>query len=137
MFSDFLSGGPINQVTYYKNFIDYTTGAKPLDDYNDFFDGNVNTIMALADALKANGAIGESIYIWGDYPWLYAIADSNVFGVPNGREEVARDINKSLPKYIIKPDSAIGYFLELENIINTRYTHVAKIETADIYVLKM
>ena len=60
-----------------------------------------------------------------------------VFGVPNGREEVARDINKSLPKYIIKPDSAIGYFLELENIINTRYTHVAKIETADIYVLKM
>lgn len=147
LFSDFLSGGPINQVKYYKNFVDYTYNRKGLSEYNDFFDRNVNTIMALSDALRVNGAIGESIYIWGDYPWLYAIVDAknpsryvtsfHVFGVPSGREEVTRDINKSLPKYIIKPDSSIGYFLELENIINTRYTHVAKIETADIYVFKM
>ena len=146
-FSDFLSGGPINQIKYYKNFIDYAYNRKGLNEYNDFFDRNVNTIMGLSDALRVNGAISESIYIWGDYPWLYAIVDAknpskyvtsfHVFGVPNGREEVARDINKSLPKYIIKPDSSIGYFLELENIINSRYTHVAKIEAADLYLLKM
>jgi len=147
LFSDFLSGGPINQFKYYMNFVDFATGTKTIDNYNNYFDRNVNTIMALSDAIRANHAIGDSIYIWGDYPWLYAIIDAknpsryvtsfHVFGVPNGKEEVLDDINKRLPNYIIKSESSIGYFVELENIIAARYTHVAKIETAQFYARKM
>jgi len=146
LFSDFLSGGPINQVKYFRNFIDFALGAKSLNSYNDFFDGNVNTIMALSDALKSRGAFGKSVYIWGDYPWLYAIVDAknpsryvtsfHVFGVPEGKEEVVDDINKSLPEYIIKPESSIGYFAQLEKILSSRYTLEAKVETAQLYRLR-
>lgn len=146
LFSDFLSGGPINQFKYYMNFIDFAQGAKSPDSYNNYFDRNVNTIMALSDAIRANNAVGDSIYIWGDYPWLYAIVGAknpsryvtsfHVFGVPKGKEEVIGDINKNLPSYIIKPESSIGYFAELEKIISARYTLEAKVQSAEFYSLK-
>lgn len=143
LFSDFLSGGPINQIKYYKNFIDYAAGNKGLGEYNNFFDRNVNTIMALADSIDQSGYRGKIIYIWGDFPWLYAIVDAknpsryvtsfHVFGVPNGPEEVASDLNSNLPDLIIKSEHSIGYFSELEMLIANRYTHVSKVETADVY----
>ena len=145
LFSDFLSGGPINQVKYWQNFIAYAYGNKGSSEYNDFFDGNVNTIMALDDLIEKSGQRGETIYIWGDYPWLYAIVDAwnptryvtsfHVFGVPNGPEEVIADVNANLPALIIKPEHSIGYFEELEMLITTRYTLVAKVETAEVYKL--
>lgn len=143
LFSDFLSGGPINQIKYYKNFVDYATGSKGLGEYNNFFDRNVNTIMALSDSIDQAGYRRRAIYIWGDFPWLYAIVDAknpsryvtsfHVFGVPNGREEVLADLNANLPDLIIKSEHSVGYFAELEKLIATRYTHVSKVETADVY----
>lgn len=144
LFSNFLSDGPINQIKYWSNFLNFASGNKTLDSYNDFFDKNVNTIMALRDSLAVNNALGESIYIWGDYPWLYALADAknptryvtsfHVFGVPKGQEEVMADITQNLPKYIIKPQSSIGYFHALEKLISSRYTLKSKVETAKVYV---
>ncbi|KKR78182.1 MAG: Glycosyl transferase, family 39 [Candidatus Curtissbacteria bacterium GW2011_GWA1_40_9] len=148
IFRDFISGGPINQIKWWGNFIDFATGNKSETEYNNYFDGNVNTIMALTDALKVNSAYGESIYIWGDLPWLYAIVDGknpsryvtsfHVFGVPSeiGRLEVARDLNAKSPKYIVKPQGSIGYFAELENLLIRKYTHIAKINEADLYILR-
>lgn len=144
LFSDFLSGGPINQIKYWENFLDFANGTKNVQEYNDFFDGNVNTIMGLRDAFVVNKAVGETIYIWGDFPWLYALVDANnpsryvtsfhVFGIPEGREEVMRDLNNNLPTYIVKPQSSIGYFSELEKLIGSRYTHLIKIDSADIFI---
>ena len=144
LFTDFLSGGPINQIKYFQNFMDYSTGKKGVDEYNNYFDRNVNTIMALADFLKVHQGYGETVYIWGDYPWLYAIADLknpsryvtsfHVFGVPEGPNEVAGDLEKNPPKYIIKPESSIGNFSELEKLLADRYTSGGFVETAEIFV---
>lgn len=157
LFTDFLSGGPINQIKYYQNFADYSTGKKGVDEYNNYFDRNVNTIMALADFLKQHQGYGESVsdpqaetrtassaYIWGDYPWLYAIADLknpsryvtsfHVFGVPDGQSEVAEDLEKNPPKYIIKPELSIGRFEELEKFLTQGYTSGGFVETSEIFV---
>ena len=144
LFTDFLSGGPINQIKYFQNFAQYSTGEKGVDQYNNYFDRNVNTIMALADFLKAHQGYGESVYIWGDYPWLYAIANLknpsryvtsfHVFGVPEGQNEVAKDLAKTPPKYIIKPESSIGNFGELEKLLADRYTSGGFVETSEIFV---
>lgn len=146
LFSDFLSGGPINQAKYWKNFIAYTAGAKNIQEYNDFFDGNVNSIMGLSDFLMTREDGGHSAYIWGDYPWLYAIADINnpvryvtsfhVFGVPNGKKEVIEKLIANKPRYIIKPPSSIGYFDELETLIVEDYTFVARVENSEVYINK-
>src|SRR3989344_5257596 len=144
LFTDFLSGGPINQIKYWQNFGQFAKGDKSVDIYNDFFDRNVNTIMALADFLAQHQGYGESVYIWGDYPWLYAIADLknpsryvtsfHVFGVPEGQNEVAKDLEKNPPKYIIKPESSIGYFADLEKFLAQGYTSTGFVETSEIFV---
>ena len=144
LFTDFLSGGPINQIKYWQNFGQFAKGDKSVDIYNDFFDRNVNTIMALADFLAQHQGYGESVYIWGDYPWLYAIADLknpsryvtsfHVFGVPEGQSEVAEDLEKNPPKYIIKPESSIGRFEELEKFLSQEYTSGGFVETSEIFV---
>ncbi len=146
LFSDFLSGGPINQINYWRNFTSYVTGDKSVDAYNDYFDRNVNTIMALSDSLKLNGAYGKSVYIWGDIPWLYAIDDLrnpsryvtsfHVFGVPGGSKEVEANLDASAPLYIIKPENSNGYFDGLEKILLKKYTLVEKLNSAEIYVLR-
>lgn len=146
LFVDFLSGGPINQISYWRNFSEFTFGKKSVDAYNDYFDRNVNSIMALSDFFSVQGARGASVYIWGDYPWLYAIADLknpsryvtsfHVFGVPNGPDEVAGDLATHAPDYIIKPPSSIGYFNQLEKLLAANYTLRSKIGNSDVYVRK-
>ena len=143
LFTNFLSGGPINQLNYWRNFGEFAFGKKGLNSYNDYFDKNVNSIMALSDFFSVESTRGTSVYIWGDYPWLYAIADLenptryvtsfHVFGVPNGKEEVVRTLSSDPPKYIIKPPSSIGYFSELEKLLSKKYMMVATIENSDVY----
>ncbi len=142
LFSDFLSGGPLNQIGYYKNFIDYSRGKKGLAAYNDYFDRNVNSIMAVSDFLVSQGAKGSATYIWGDYPWLYAIADLknpvryvtsfHVFGVPKGQSEVASALFNNPPQYIIKTPSSI-YLPELEKLLSEGYTLFSQVEGSQIY----
>ena len=143
LFTDFLSGGPINQLKYWQNFIEFSSSQKNINSYNDFFDSNVNSIMGIADFLKSKNAFGKNVYIWGDYPWLYAIAhlqnptryvtSFHVFGVPTGKEEVISALEYNLPEFIIKPPTSIGYFEELEKLLSENYKIVGKIENSDVF----
>lgn len=134
------------QATYYKNFLDLLGGSKSVGDYNNYFDSNVNSIMATRDFLRAKGAYGKSVYIWGDWAWLYAVADLkdpsryvtsfHVFGVPGGREEVIRGLSKSPPIYIVKPENSIGYFAEFEKVVAESYTPLIQIDGVQIFARK-
>jgi len=88
-------------------------------------------------------AFGKNVYIWGDYPWLYAIAhlrnptkyvtSFHIFGVPTGREEVINALEYNLPEFIIKPPSSIGYFNEFEKLLSENYHIIGKIENSDVF----
>lgn len=142
-FSNIFFWNPYDQVKYYDNFFELLVGQRSVDDYNNYFDRNVNSIMALNDFLRVNKAEGQVVYVWGDIAWLYAISDVrnpsryvtsfHVFGVPNGQEEVAEDLIKKAPVYIIKPPHSIGYFEKLEKLITRDYTLVSTIEENKIY----
>ena len=144
LFSDFYTQVPQSQIKYWQNFVDFSTGRKNVSEYNNFFDGNVNTIMALSDFFTTSGIKGTSAYICGDYPWLYAISalknpsryvtSFHVFGVPEGKEEVIASLEANPPKIIIKPENSIGYFEELENFIFGQYTLVSQVENSQVFV---
>ena len=164
LFPNVFGWNPGNQFKYYGNFLSYVAGSKSLDNYNSFFDGNVNRIMAADDFIKLNGATGKSVYsererrsdnndrehmvvyIWGDLPWIYATSDVwnpsryvtsfHVFGVPNGKAEVMTSLLKNPPIYILKPPRSIGTFAQLENLLEANYTLVSNIEGTDVYALK-
>lgn len=146
LFPNIFGWNPGEQFKYYGNFLSYVAGNKSLDSYNNFFDGNVNRIMAANDFLIANGAKGKSVYIWGDLPWIYAtsgvwnpsryVTSFHVFGVPKGNAQVMASLAKNPPIYILKPPRSIGEFNELENLLAAHYTLVSSIEGIDIYALK-
>lgn len=145
LFSTVFRWNPIEQVRYWGNLTSLVAGSKGVDEYNNFFDGNVNTIMGLSDFLEEHKANGQGIYIWGDYPWLYAITDAknpsryvtsfHVFGVPDkiGREEVIEDLVKKRPLYVIKPKNSIGNFPEFENFVAANYTLIFKVDEASVF----
>ncbi|MDO8487198.1 MAG: glycosyltransferase family 39 protein [Candidatus Curtissbacteria bacterium] len=143
LFVGFGAGNFFEQATYYGNFLDLTRGKKSIEAYNNYFDSNVNLIMATSDFLKTAGAYGKSVYIWGDWSWLYATADLHnpsryvtsfhVFGVPGGKEEVIRGLTASPPAYIIKPPSSIGNFPEFEKVVEESYTPIIRIYGAQIF----
>lgn len=143
LFSNIFIWNPYEQVRYYENFFELLAGHKTVDDYNNFFDRNVNSVMALNDFLRVNKAEGKVVYVWGDIAWLYAVSDVwnpsryvtsfHVFGVPNGKEEVASDLINKTPVYIIKTPHSIGYFAQLEKLIARDYTLVSTIEGNEIY----
>lgn len=146
LFTDFLSGGPINQIAWWRNFSDFSQGKKNVSDYNNFFDQNVNRIMDTYDFLKVQNVQGTSCYIWGDWPWLYAIADLknpsryvtsfHVFGVPGGKEEVNAGLAASPPTCIIRPPDSIGYFAQLEKLLAEKYTFGVQFEDSQVYFRK-
>jgi len=131
------------QFAYEKNFIDLARGAKSTEAYNNYFDRNVNLLMAARDFLNLKGANGKSVYIWGDWSWLYAASDLrdpsryvtsfHVFGVPGGKEEVIASLSKSKPVYIIKTPNAIGHFDQLEKIILADYKVVIEFNNVQIF----
>lgn len=147
LFPNVFTWNPEGQFNYYGNFLGYVTGNKSLDGYNNFFDGNVNRIMAADDFLQMRGATGKSVYIWGDLPWIYAtsnvwnpsryVTSFHVFGVPNGKAEVLASLSKNPPIYILKTPRSIGEFNELENLLAANYTLVSNIEGTDVYTLKV
>jgi len=164
LFPNIFGWNPGDQFKYYGNFVNYVSGSKTTDSYNNFFDGNVNRIMAANDFLRINGAMGKSVYserkrrsdnkerenmvvyIWGDLPWIYAassvwnpsryVTSFHVFGVPNGKAEVMVSLLKNPPLYILKPPRSIGEFNELENLLAANYTLISNIDGTDVYFLK-
>lgn len=60
---------------YYPNFISWAAGLKSDKAYTDYFDRRVVLTEQLQETLDRLGAQGKKVYIWGEYPWAYALAD--------------------------------------------------------------
>jgi hypothetical protein len=61
---------------YYVNFAAWVVGARSTAAYNDYFDRRVNLLERLDPTLDRLGAEGQEVYIWGELPWLYPLAES-------------------------------------------------------------
>jgi hypothetical protein len=62
--------------TYYANFAAWSLGLKSDEAYNDYFDRRVNLTHRLERALDDLGGSEDGLFIWGEYPWVYALTDS-------------------------------------------------------------
>ena len=61
--------------TYYANFAGWALGLRSSGDYNNYFDRRVNLTIELEKTLDNLTAEGDSVYIWGEYPWIYPLAN--------------------------------------------------------------
>jgi 4-amino-4-deoxy-L-arabinose transferase-like glycosyltransferase len=59
---------------YYANFAGWASGLKDRDAYERYFDKRVYLTEALSERLRQLARPGDETYIWGEYPWVYAMA---------------------------------------------------------------
>ncbi len=62
---------------YYTNFVAWAFGAKDREAYERYFDKRVYLTQRLSARLQDLGAEGEDVFIWGEYPWVYALSGAN------------------------------------------------------------
>ena len=110
-------------VPYYKNFIDYSLGKKSLEEYRNYFDWRVGQTYRVAEYVKATTLESDRLFIWGDEPYVYPLADRLPIGRYtvayhvvdfNGFNETLADFDEHKPKIVVVMEYEKRSFPEME-----------------------
>jgi len=118
---------------YYAGFVSRQRGELEGDEFDARFDGTTIAIRDILAAVERDGG-GETFYVWGELPWLYAAGSfSNptryptaYLGtwVPGARDEIMRDLIADEPVYLVISRSA-PQFPALEELARVTYQVLA------------
>lgn len=96
---------------YYQNFYSYVLGGKSREEYISFWGGQVEDLYEAAAWLKAHTETEEEIFIWGDHPELYPLAERlpvgrfaaayHVKDFDKGYKETLTALKKSPPRFFV------------------------------------
>jgi len=129
-------------VPYYRNFIEYSIGKKSKEEYRAYFDSRVNQTYKLAEYLQTTTQPDDRVFIWGNEPYVYAIAKRMPIGRYtvsyhikdfNGYEETINAWDKYLPPVVIVMEYEEGEFETMYSRLGTDYVMVGKIDQGLIY----
>jgi hypothetical protein len=122
--------------SYYVNFSAWTLGLRTTWDYNNYFDRRVNPTLRLAEMLRGLEAQGERVYIWGEYPWIYALANVDpvtryptsfyVLLIPYVDVQLGEMLEKERPAYIIVMSDARPAYPPRNEVLDRRYRNAVK-----------
>jgi 4-amino-4-deoxy-L-arabinose transferase-like glycosyltransferase len=128
-------------ATYYTRFISFATGKIDKGTYFQSFSPNTNRNYELAEFLRTSGRASDRVFMWdSDSSVVYAlarrlpptkyVADYHVNDYSN-RGEIAAEINRKLPKFIILTS---GHpYPELNQTLKDSYLLITQIQNANIY----
>jgi hypothetical protein len=132
-------------ISYYKNFINYTTHRIDKDQYRAYFPSALERNTKIALYIRERTEPDERIFVWGEEPTIYDLADRLPVGkyivsfhirdFPNGYAETMTKILEKKPRYIIVLPKQVPPFPQLESLIQTEYVQVEQIDDAQIYKL--
>ena len=128
--------------SYYKNFLDLALRKKNLNDYENYFQGAQRN-YSIAQYLKQRSKLQDNIFIWGNEPMIYNLADR----LPVGKYTAAyhikyfhketqtiSELEKVRPKYIVYFKNQ-AEFESLDQLLYLHYIQVAAFEDAIIFRL--
>lgn len=128
--------------TYYANFLGYMAGKKSFEAYSSEFDRRMPRNYRLARYLKLHTRPEEKIYIWGNQPDVYVLADR----LPAGALTVSFHVedlqaygqtllwlNQESPVYVVWMTDETRQFPQLRSWLAGGYVKVDQIEEAEIY----
>ncbi|MSQ14385.1 MAG: hypothetical protein EXR50_00765 [Dehalococcoidia bacterium] len=117
-------------MNYYKHFAALTLRLESRAAYNDFFDKRVNRNQEVASYLASRAKEGDSLLVWGDEPWIYALSSLPevarftvayfAYEIPGGLKEVADSVAVREPTFIAIVSSEPVY-PELKKAIEQNY----------------
>lgn len=129
-------------IAYYRTFSRYITGKITQEQYFNSFDSRVAENYVIAKWIVKHTKPGEQIFIWGNEPIIYALADRSPVGKftttfhidsLNAFAETAIALEKNRPKIIIVMEYEKTKFPELQAFLANQYAPIEKIGQALIY----
>ncbi|MBI4035061.1 MAG: hypothetical protein HY381_01530 [Candidatus Chisholmbacteria bacterium] len=127
---------------YYANWGKFLTGQKSFSEYVAWFDRRMPRNYALAYYLKAHTSPEEKIYIWGNQPDVYVMAER----LPVGRLVASFHVEdlqaygatmewlkQNPPAYVVMMADEERGFEELKYWVDKYYVEVEKIDEAKVY----
>lgn len=121
---------PYPNWNYYHNYINYSLGLIDKNQYFNNFDPQATEIHSLSNWLKNKTEFKDKIFIWGDYPMVYALTDRNPAGRYTSayhiidfdkKYETIKKLQKEKPTYIIWAANEKREFIELKNLVKYNY----------------
>lgn len=129
-------------LPYYRNYISFVTGQKNKDAYFSSFDPRLPSMYAVSEKIAASTTSDDRIFVWGDYPMIYALSRR----LPPGRytssyhikdfggfAETTAAIEKVSPKYIIVDTRYTSVYPDLAGILSDEYIHAGRFDDFVIY----
>jgi hypothetical protein len=130
-------------VSYYKNFVSYALGRIDRATYESFYPASLKRNQQIASYLRARTQSDERVFIWGEEPAIYDMADRLPVGkymvsfhirdFPNGFADTYNALLLQEPQYILVIPEQVPPFPELETMLATDYLLVHQIDNVLIY----
>lgn len=130
-------------IGYYQNFIEHILGEKSKTEYRSFFDSRVNQSYELAKYIRQKTLPEERVFIWGDEPYVYALAERLPIGRYtvayhiidfDGYEEIIEAWDKYKPPIVVVMEYEKRKFPAMRARLGTDYLLVKRINKALVYL---
>jgi hypothetical protein len=145
---------------YYYQFASRVLGTTSEETYNDYFDERVERVKQISATLDTLGARGKSVYVWGEYSWVYSLSGTepawrytssfNILQIQGLAEDLEGVLTRARPAFIVvmddswprhpDPDGIMRQRFDralqgLDRLLGRNYEPVASLERAHIYRL--
>lgn len=127
--------------SYYRNFYSHLNSLNSLE-YRNFFGSEVNNTYAISAYIKANTSSSESIFVWGDNPFIYVLSDR----LPVGRftvayhivdfnqyQTVADKLRVQFPNFIVYYPQPSRPYPQLDDFISRYYFPIKSFGSTVVY----
>jgi len=132
-------------ISYYLNFYQFALGQKTKDEYFNYFGKETKYLYQVAQYLKLYTTPQEKIFLWGNQPSIYALAErlpstryTVVYHIVdfNTYQETMNTLNKNPPRYIIIHNEEEKLLKELFYFVYPNYLPTFKFGDFTIFKLK-
>jgi hypothetical protein len=145
---------------YYYQFAGRVLGTSNEKTYNDYFDERVERVKQISATLDTLGARGKSVYVWGEYSWVYTLSGTepawrytssfNILQIQGLAEDLEGVLTRARPAFIVvmddswprhpDPDGIMRQRFDralqgLDRLLGRDYEPVASLKRAHIYRL--
>lgn len=140
-FNRFWLSYPMVRPGYYANLAAYLSGQRDRAAFAAYFDWRVATQEAFAPLIRADAE--RTLFIWGEFPWLYALADAqnptpyvtsyHTAYVAGAKEQVLRALWARPPRFIVWEHDEWRRLPGLEQLLAERYEQVARVGSTELF----
>lgn len=134
--------GRYSTVNYYANFLRFTTKQISLQEYRQYFNSLMTENYATAEYIKKTTMPDTRLFIWGNNPMLYTLANrlpvgrfTVAFHIKdfNAYEETLSAVKKHMPPIVIVMNDEKGEFGSLYAVLAKQYVLVQTSQNMHIY----